>query len=101
MALKFELQLPRRGNNPKRPVIVHIHPGGFYIFGGTSSFVGPEYLLDQDVVLVSFNYRLASLGEFTIVKITVFAILKAYIGYSFEFIENKLCCVNIVLEVLK
>lgn len=24
---------------------------------------GPEYIMDQDVVFVSFNYRLAILGE--------------------------------------
>lgn len=47
----------------KRPVIVYFHPGGFYSLSGQSFLAGPEYLLDQDVVLVTVNYRLASLGK--------------------------------------
>lgn len=42
-----------------RPVIVFIHYGGLYI--GDSSF-GADYLLEKDVVLVTFNYRLAFFG---------------------------------------
>ncbi|KAG5884814.1 hypothetical protein JTB14_012022 [Gonioctena quinquepunctata] len=46
----------------KRPVIVHIHAGGFYSVGSPSYWAGPDYYLDQDIVLVTFNYRLATLG---------------------------------------
>lgn len=42
-----------------KPVIVFIHPGGLYI--GDSNF-GADYLLEKDVVLVTFNYRLAFFG---------------------------------------
>lgn len=45
-----------------RPVIVFIHPGGFYLGSGSSENFGPEYLLEEDVVLVTFNYRLAFFG---------------------------------------
>lgn len=45
-----------------RPVIVFIHPGGFYVGSGRSDQFGPEYLLEQDIVLVTFNYRLAFFG---------------------------------------
>ncbi|KAJ8708517.1 hypothetical protein PYW07_010642 [Mythimna separata] len=44
------------------PVIVFIHPGGFYSMSGRSDLAGPHYLLDKDVVLVTINYRLGSLG---------------------------------------
>lgn len=44
------------------PVIVFIHPGGFYVGSGGSDWFGPEYLLEQDIVLVTFNYRLAFFG---------------------------------------
>ncbi|KAJ8708869.1 hypothetical protein PYW08_010251 [Mythimna loreyi] len=44
------------------PVIVFIHPGGFYSMSGRSDLAGPHYLLDRDVVLVTINYRLGSLG---------------------------------------
>nr|CAH7758726.1 unnamed protein product [Callosobruchus chinensis] len=48
--------------NPKRPVIVFIHAGGYYSVGSTSTWAGPNYYLDQDIVLVTINYRLATLG---------------------------------------
>ncbi|KAH8243675.1 hypothetical protein KR032_009308 [Drosophila birchii] len=47
----------------RKPVIVFIHPGGFYVFSGQSKYLaGPEHLMDRDCVLVSLNYRLGSLG---------------------------------------
>ncbi|KAB0802381.1 hypothetical protein PPYR_04567 [Photinus pyralis] len=58
----YTTKLPRHGRNPKRPVLVYFHAGGFYSVDGTSKFAGPEYLLDQELVLVTLNYRLASLG---------------------------------------
>lgn len=48
--------------NALNPVLVFIHPGGFYIGSGTVDDFGPEYLLEQDIVLVTFNYRLGFLG---------------------------------------
>ncbi|XP_066262073.1 juvenile hormone esterase-like [Euwallacea similis] len=48
--------------NVKRPVIVHIHPGGFYSVGSASYWEGPQYFMDQEIVLVTFNYRLGTLG---------------------------------------
>lgn len=56
------LQLPKTNEQLERPVIVFFHPGGFYGFTGAIYMFGPDYLLDQDVVLVTANYRLASLG---------------------------------------
>lgn len=44
------------------PVIVFIHPGGLYLRSGSYDNLGPEYLLEKDVVLVTFNYRLAFFG---------------------------------------
>lgn len=45
-----------------KPVIVFIHPGGFYVGSGSSANHGPEYLMEEDLVLVTFNYRLAFFG---------------------------------------
>ncbi|XP_018575847.1 esterase E4-like [Anoplophora glabripennis] len=47
------------------PVMVFIHWGGFFAGRGTSDYLGPEYLLEKDVVLVTFNYRLGVLGFLT------------------------------------
>lgn len=43
------------------PVLVYIH-GGAYEFGQGQTFHGPEYLLDEKIVLVSINYRLGPFG---------------------------------------
>lgn len=46
-----------------RPVIVYLHPGGFYgVSGQSKNFAGPQSLMDRDVVLVTLNYRLGTLG---------------------------------------
>ncbi|KAH1014979.1 hypothetical protein HUJ05_012772 [Dendroctonus ponderosae] len=42
-------------------VIVHIH-GGAFMLGAPKYMAGPEFLMDRDVVVVSFNYRLGILG---------------------------------------
>ncbi|CAH1958123.1 unnamed protein product [Acanthoscelides obtectus] len=58
----YTTKLPEANRNPKRPVIVYIHAGGFYSVGSSSVWTGPNYYLDQDIVLVTVNYRLATLG---------------------------------------
>ncbi|KAG5884816.1 hypothetical protein JTB14_012024 [Gonioctena quinquepunctata] len=58
----YSTKLPIGSENPKRPVIVFIHSGGLYSLGSASYWNGPNYLLDQEVVLVTFNYRLGALG---------------------------------------
>lgn len=42
------------------PVIVYFHGGHF--MNGDARMFGPKYFMDENVVLVSVNYRLASLG---------------------------------------
>ncbi|KAF2900142.1 hypothetical protein ILUMI_06060 [Ignelater luminosus] len=42
-------------------VIVHIH-GGAFNFGYGNNYAGPKYLMDINVVFVTFNYRLGPLG---------------------------------------
>ncbi|EDW03105.1 juvenile hormone esterase [Drosophila grimshawi] len=45
------------------PVIVYIHGGANVLGSGHSLYeAGPQYLLEHDVVLVTFNYRLGALG---------------------------------------
>uniref|UniRef100_A0A0K8VNL0 Carboxylic ester hydrolase n=1 Tax=Bactrocera latifrons TaxID=174628 RepID=A0A0K8VNL0_BACLA len=47
----------------KKPVVVYLHPGGFYSVSAQSkNFAGPENFMDRDVVLVTLNYRLGTLG---------------------------------------
>lgn len=44
------------------PVMVWIHGGGFYTGSGNSDFYGPDFIVANDVILVTFNYRLEVLG---------------------------------------
>ncbi|XP_055854089.1 juvenile hormone esterase-like [Episyrphus balteatus] len=49
--------------NASKPVIVFIHAGGFYGSSGRSNTdAGPQLLMDRDIVLVTINYRLGTLG---------------------------------------
>lgn len=58
----YTTKLPCETENVSRPVMVFIHPGGFYSYSGQSSWWGPQYIMDKDIVLVSINYRLGALG---------------------------------------
>lgn len=40
--------------------MVHIHGGGFLM--GGSRIYGPDYLMDEDMIVVTFNYRLGPYG---------------------------------------
>lgn len=43
--------------------MLFFHPGGLYGSTGAVYVFGPQYLLDEDIVLVTGNYRLGSLGK--------------------------------------
>ncbi|XP_075975054.1 esterase FE4-like [Anticarsia gemmatalis] len=44
------------------PVIVIIHVGAYKFGSGNDDIYGPDFLVTKDVVIVTFNYRLDSLG---------------------------------------
>lgn len=54
-------QLPT-GQNDLLPVMVNIHGGGFVNGNGNNDSCGPEYLVEEGVILVNFNYRLSIFG---------------------------------------
>jgi carboxylesterase type B len=43
-------------------VMVWIHGGGWFNGSGGTLMYGPQYLLDRDIILVTINYRLGTLG---------------------------------------
>ncbi|XP_076656080.1 juvenile hormone esterase-like [Halictus rubicundus] len=45
-----------------KPVMVWIYGGAFFSGHSNPSFYGPDFFLEDDVVVVSFNYRLGILG---------------------------------------
>lgn len=52
------------------PVIFYIHNGLFQWDSGSN--YGPKYLMDQDVTLVTLDYRVGSLGELYSILHTVY-----------------------------
>lgn len=63
--LYLNVYTPRDVRSPKKkiyPVMVFIHGGSLTSGDSKSSSFGPEYLMDKDIVLVIFNYRLGLLG---------------------------------------
>nr|CAD7403326.1 unnamed protein product [Timema poppensis] len=45
-----------------KPVMFWIHGGSFQSGSGSSKFYGPDYIVTEDIVLVTINYRLGVLG---------------------------------------
>jgi carboxylesterase type B len=66
--MQFQIQLNITANSDLLPVMFWIHGGAFYMGSGNgeNDRFGPGYILDRDVVLITFNYRLGPLGEFYI-----------------------------------
>ncbi|XP_055701968.1 acetylcholinesterase isoform X2 [Phlebotomus papatasi] len=46
----------------KLPVMVWIHGGAFMMDSGSENLYCPEYLIQEDVIVVTLNYRLGPLG---------------------------------------
>lgn len=57
-----------KGKVRLRPVMVWLYGGGYMSGHCNSSLYGPDFFMEEDVVLVTFNYRLSVLG-ITITKI--------------------------------
>lgn len=49
--------------NGKIPVMVFIHGGAFNFGSGSSYEYSPDYLLDENVIVVTINYRLGVFGR--------------------------------------
>ncbi|NP_001034534.1 putative esterase [Tribolium castaneum] len=58
----YTRDLPKEGSNFLKPVMVWIHGGGFTSGSGSSEIYGPEFLMTEDIVLVSINYRIGIIG---------------------------------------
>ncbi|KAK9875464.1 hypothetical protein WA026_007858 [Henosepilachna vigintioctopunctata] len=54
-------ELPKNGV-PLKPVMVWVHGGGFTYGSNSTELYGPEYLITEDVILVTINYRLGIFG---------------------------------------
>ncbi|KAJ8951543.1 hypothetical protein NQ318_020416 [Aromia moschata] len=55
-------QNPSESTDTLLPVFVWIHGGGFIYGDGSFQQIGPRFLIDFGIVIVTFNYRLGPLG---------------------------------------
>ncbi|KAJ9588457.1 hypothetical protein L9F63_018190, partial [Diploptera punctata] len=53
---------PQVSRRDLKPVMVWIHGGAFIMGSGNRNLAGPHYLIDEDVVVVTINYRLGAFG---------------------------------------
>jgi carboxylesterase type B len=60
----FLFQQSPNTEGPLKPVMVWFHGGGFVQGSGSSDIYGPEYLVAEDVILVTLNYRLGPFGNY-------------------------------------
>ncbi|XP_013103438.2 juvenile hormone esterase [Stomoxys calcitrans] len=59
----LKLNVFTKNISARLPVMVYIHGGANVLGSGHSLYeAGPHYLLDHEVVMVAFNYRLGALG---------------------------------------
>lgn len=61
----YSPELPLETENVNRtlmPVLVWIHGGAFTFGSGLTDIYGPDYFMEKNVVLVTFNYRLHVFG---------------------------------------
>ncbi|KAL4143921.1 hypothetical protein QTP88_006173 [Uroleucon formosanum] len=60
--LYLNIFVPQEKQNEKKAVMVFIHGGVFYNGSGSLDFYSPDYLIDENVIIVTINYRLNALG---------------------------------------
>ncbi|XP_058804192.1 juvenile hormone esterase-like [Phymastichus coffea] len=60
--LYLNVYTPDVNKDAKRAVMIFIHPGGFNAGSGDDDVYGPDFLIEQDVVVVTFNSRLGAPG---------------------------------------
>nr|CAD7202428.1 unnamed protein product [Timema douglasi] len=57
----YTLQWPPKS---LKPVLFSIHGGAFILGSGNTNMCGPDYLVEEDIIVVTFNYRLGALGKY-------------------------------------
>ncbi|XP_025831729.1 juvenile hormone esterase-like [Agrilus planipennis] len=53
---------PNYSANKLKPVMFWTHGGGFETGSGNSDMFGPDYLVQENIILVTYNYRLGIFG---------------------------------------
>lgn len=59
----YNCRLKQTSPSVPYPVMVWIHGGGFLTGSSSDRILGPDLLLQKDVVVVTINYRLGAMGK--------------------------------------
>ncbi|CAK9820725.1 Esterase FE4 [Anthophora plagiata] len=60
--LYLNVYTPTLDKEARKAVMVWFHPGGFNSGMGDDLLFGPDFLIEHDVVVVTFNFRLGAIG---------------------------------------
>ncbi|CAG9786794.1 unnamed protein product [Diatraea saccharalis] len=60
--LKLNIVVPAKNETKLRPVFFYIHGGSFKSNTGNIDKYQPQWILEEDIIYVSINYRLGALG---------------------------------------
>lgn len=72
--LRYVFQDPRY-RKELLPVLVFFYGGAFIEGNSSTSMFGPEFLLDEDVVVVTPNYRIGLFGKYSYKNISDYGTL--------------------------
>ena len=61
--LYLNIYTPALNKDARKASMVFIHPGGFNGGSGDDDMFGPDLIIDEDVILVTLNFRLGALGK--------------------------------------
>lgn len=63
--LYLNVYTPEVNKDARKAVMVFFHPGGFNAGSGDDDIFGADYLVENDVVVVTMNTRLGAIGNAT------------------------------------
>lgn len=78
-----------------KPVMVFIHGGAFTSGSNSKQMYNPDFLIREDVVVVTINYRLGLLGE------KYFWIIPKNIKIDFESLREERLYIYISIDLLR
>lgn len=79
-----------------KPVMVFIHGGAFTSGSNSKQMYNPDFLIREDVVVVTINYRLGLLGE------KYFWIIPKNIKIDFESLrEERLYSIDLLRTIIR
>lgn len=81
---KILLPLQQPGSSNRLPVLVNIYGGAFIHGNQWGNFLSPQYVLEQNIVVVSFNYRVGPFGKELQYYLIIYTWFEIEIDFSYS-----------------